>query len=121
LNDAGSAARLPMCEIELALHGVVQAFALADEFSDTEDGGERIIQLMRDSGKHLAHRGQLFRLDQLFFETLQIRNITPGEHNSFDLVALVIQRAEVEQDTAPVALLVTDANFHRGKTLLTAN
>src|SRR5215470_18105525 len=112
LDDAGSAASLTVGEVELTLHGFVEAFALADQFRNAKNGGEGIIELMRDAGKHLAHGCKFFRLDQLLLETLQVGNVAAREDNSFDFVPFVEQGAEIEKNTAPIAILMAHANFH---------
>src|SRR5215472_2739837 len=85
LDDACGAAGLAMGEIELALEGLIGRRALAQEFGDPQDGRERVIQLVCDAREHLAHGGKLFRLNELFFEALDVRDVAAGEDYAFDV------------------------------------
>ena len=114
LHDARGAAGLAMREIELAGEGFVIASlagALAKQFGDAENGGERIIQFVGDAGEHLAHGGEFFRLNKLFFEALEVGDVAAGEHHAFDVAGFVGERAEVEKNAAPVALFTADTHF----------
>ena len=74
-----------MGEIELALEGFVRRRALAQEFRDPQDGRERVIQFVGDTREHLAHGGKLLRLNELFFEALDVRDVAAGEDCAFDV------------------------------------
>ena len=39
---------------------------------------------MGDAGEHLAHGGEFFRLDQLFFEALHFRDVAARDDHTFD-------------------------------------
>src|SRR5579859_558568 len=69
---------------------------------------------MRYAREHLAHGGKLFRLDELFFEPFEFRNITAGKDDAFNFSGFVGERAEIETDATPFARLVANANFERG-------
>ncbi len=45
------------------------------------EGGE---QLVRDTGEHLTHGGELFRLDELFLEPLKFGYVAAGKNYAFD-------------------------------------
>ena len=50
LHDAGGAAGLTVSHFELALGALVDALAIAQQFANAENGGERIIQLVSNTG-----------------------------------------------------------------------
>src|SRR5947207_13678787 len=85
LDDTRRAAGLPVRKFQLAFGGVVLSLALAKKFGNTKDGRQRIVQLMGDAGEHLPHCGKFFRLDKLLLQTLEIRNIAPGENHALDI------------------------------------
>src|SRR5882672_2872173 len=89
LDDARGAAGLAVCELKLALGGVVGSFTFAEKFGDTQDGCQRIVQLMSDAGEHLSHRSKLLRLDELFLQTLEIGNIAAGENHALDAALFI--------------------------------
>ena len=41
----------------------LQPFALAQQFSDAQNRGQRIVQLVRDARQHLPHGRQFLRLN----------------------------------------------------------
>src|SRR5258708_39848684 len=82
LDDAGRAARLAMCEVLLTVHRFVQAFALSDQFGDTEYGRQRLVQFVRDAAKHMADGGRLLRLNWIYLQPLQVRDVAAGEHDT---------------------------------------
>ena len=51
----------------------IDAGTIAQKFAGAENGGERIVQFVGDTGEHLAHGGELFRLNELLFEALDLR------------------------------------------------
>ena len=110
-----------MREIELALEGFVRADAFAEEFCDAEDGGEWIVQFVGDAGEHLAHGGELFGLDELLLEALEVGDVAAGEDHAFDVAGFTGERAEIEKNAAPIALFMTNANFERGEHLPSGN
>ena len=63
LYDPRSASRLPVRQVQLALHGIVEPFALAHQFRDAQNRRQRIIQFVSHSGEHLSHCRQLFGLN----------------------------------------------------------
>src|SRR5438309_6539360 len=75
LDDTSRAAGLTVRKFQLAFGGVVLSLALAKKLGDAKDGGQGIVQLVGDPGEHLPHCGKFFRLDKLFLQTLEIRNI----------------------------------------------
>src|ERR1700722_954832 len=117
LHDARRAAGLAMRQIELALGGIVEAFALAQEFRYSQNGGEGIVQLVRDASKHLPHGREFLSLDELLFQALEIGYVTAGNDYAIDLASFVAQRAEMAADAAPLAKFVADANFQRSEGL----
>ena len=106
-----------MRQVQLALHRIVQAFALAHQFRYAENRRQGVVQFVRDAGKHLANRGKFFGLDKLFAQPLQFGDVAPGKNHAFDLSAFIEQRAEVEEDAAPFAELVPHANFQGAEIL----
>jgi len=52
LDDARGATGLAMCEVELALGALFDAFFFAQKFGNAENGGKRIVQFM--SGRQPA-------------------------------------------------------------------
>src|SRR5450631_4728948 len=106
-----------MGEVELALGGIVEAFAFAEEFGDAEDGGERIVEFVGDAGEHLSHGGEFLGLDELLFQALEVGYVAAGDDDAVDLAGFVAERAEMAADAAPLALLVADANLEGGEGL----
>src|SRR5438477_1064866 len=121
LHDAGGAASLTVREVQLALHGIVKAFALADQFGNAQNRGQRIIQFVRDSSQHLAHGGKFFGLDELFFEAFEVGNVAARKNDTFNFVVFIKQRTEVEENAAPFGLFIANAQFQGCKTLPTTN
>ena len=117
LNDARGAAGLATRDFKLALGGFGIGGAFAEQFRDAENGGERIVEFVGDPGEHLAHGGQFFGLDELLFEALEFGDVAARHDNAFDFAGFISERAEIKADAAPVAELVADANFERGKIL----
>ena len=62
LNNLRGTARLTMGQFELPAAGVVGS-RVPEQFGHTEDGGERVIQLVGDSGDHLTHGREALGLD----------------------------------------------------------
>src|SRR5437660_11321174 len=85
LDDTRRAAGLTVRKFQLAFGGVVLSLALAKKLGDANDGGQGIVQLVGDAGEHLPHCGEFFRLDKLLLQTLEIRNIAPGENYALDV------------------------------------
>src|SRR5579863_1087673 len=100
-----------MGQIELTLDGLFEAFPVAEELGDAENGSERIVQLMGDAGEHLAHGSQLFRLNQLLFQTLEVGDVAAGKNNTVNLACFIKERAEIEANAAPLGMLIADAHF----------
>jgi hypothetical protein len=117
LDDARGAACLTMRQFELAFGGFVLRWTISKQFRDAENSGERVVELVRNTGEHLAHGGELFRLDELFLEPLEIGDIAPRKDHAFDFSGFIRERAEIEADTAPLTQLVTYADFERGESL----
>src|SRR5208337_1299069 len=115
LHDAGGAAGLTMSHFELAFGAIVDALAIAKQFANAENCGERIIELVSDTGEHLAHGGEFFRLDELLFEALEFGNVATGDDHAFDLAVLIEERAEVAAKAAPRALFVAYLDFDGSK------
>ena len=63
-HNMRGASGLAVGEIELAARILVFGL-IADHFRDAQDGRQRVVQLVRDSGNHLAHGSEPFGLDQL--------------------------------------------------------
>ena len=87
------------------LVALVDALAIAQQFADAENGGEGIVELVSDAGEHLAHGGELFRLDELLFEALEFGDVAAGNDHAFDLAVFIEERAEIAAKAAPFALL----------------
>src|SRR5438105_14117346 len=107
-----------MRQIELAAEGFVSRSALAKEFGNAEDGSERIVQLVSDASKHLAHGGEFFRLDELLFEALDVGAVAASKDHAFDVTPFIVERNEGETNAAPVALLAEDTELHRSNGML---
>ena len=104
-----------MSHFELALGALVDALAIAQQFANAENGGERIIQLVSNTGEHLTHGGELFSLDELLFEALKLSNVAAGDDHAFDLAVFIEERAEVAAKAAPLALFVAYLDLDGGK------
>ena len=115
LDDAGGAAGLAMGHFQLAARVFVNALAIAEEFAGAENGGEGIVEFVGDAGEHLAHGGELFGLNELAFEALDLSDVAAGNDRAFDNALCVEERAEIAFEAAPFALLVADANFDGAK------
>ncbi len=76
---------------------------------------------MRHAGEHLAHGGELLRLDKLLFQTLEFRDVAGGDHDAIDFAGFVEKRAEVAAQPAPLPLLAAHPDFQRGKRLPAAH
>src|SRR5882724_11186266 len=121
LYDPRSASRLPVRQVQLALHGIVEPFALAHQFRDAQNRRQRIIQFMSHAGEHLSHCCELFGLNQLFFEALQICHVSPRKNHAIDLSFFVEEWTEVEKDFTPLAQLVPHSHFEGCKILSAAD
>src|SRR5260370_7716653 len=73
-----------MRELQLALGIFLNRLRIPEELGDTENSGERIIQLVGDTREHLAHGRAFFRLNELLLKPLQLRNIPPGTDHPVD-------------------------------------
>jgi len=100
-----------MGHVELTLGAFVDAGTIAEKFADAKNGGERIIEFVSDTGKHLAHGGKFLGLDKLLFEALHFSNIAAGNDDTFDFPSFVDERAEVAAETADATFLVVNTNF----------
>src|SRR6202035_5108961 len=67
--------------------------------------------------EHLAYGGELFCLDELFFQALEFGDIAAGKDHAFDFSSFVGEGAEIETDAAPLSRLVAHANFQRSEGL----
>ena len=76
---------------------------------------------MSHAGEHLSHCCELFGLNQLFFEALQICHVSSRKNHTIDLSFFVEERTEVEKDFPPLAQLVPHAHFQRRKILSAAD
>ncbi len=76
---------------------------------------------MGDAGEHLSHGREFLGLDELFLEPLEIGNVAAREDHAFDIALFIGERTEVETNAAPLAELVADTNFQRGKDLPAGN
>src|SRR5579883_154194 len=98
LNNARGAASLAMREFKLAAHGFVLDLLVAQDFGNAKNGSQGIVQLVSDSGEHLAHGGELFGLNELLFTAFDFRNIAARNHDAFDFPLLIEKRAEMATD-----------------------
>src|SRR5271157_2879298 len=115
LHDAGGAACLTVSHFELALGAIVDALAIAKQFANAENGGERIVQFVSDAGEHLAHGGEFFSLDELLFEALELGNVAARDDHALDLAVFIEERAEVAAKAAPLALFVAHLDLDGSK------
>src|SRR5208282_1471562 len=115
LHDAGGAAGLTVGHFELALGAIVDALAIAKQFANAEDGSERIIKLVGDTGEHLPHGGEFFSLDELLFEAFELGNVAARDDHAFDLAMFIEERTEVAAKAAPLALFVAYLDFDGSK------
>src|SRR5208282_5860148 len=115
LHDARGAAGLTVSHFELALGAIVDALAIAEQFADAENGGERIVQFVSDAGEHLAHGGEFFSLDELLFEALELGNVAARDDHALDLAVFIEERAEVAAKAAPLALFVAHLDLDGSK------
>ena len=87
-NPRGTAS-LAVREFQLTPGGFIGSWTLAEKLGNAEDGGQRIIQLMGYTRKHLSHRGKFLSLDELFLQTLEIGNVAAGENHAFNIAFFI--------------------------------
>src|SRR5207247_9955424 len=58
------------------------------------------------------------RLNELFFQALQIGYVAAGENHTLDIPLFIGQGTEIKTNPPPISRLVAQANFQRGKVLL---
>src|SRR5438094_4611174 len=117
LYDPRSASRLPVRQVQLALHGIVEPFALAHQFRDAQNRRQRIIQFMSHAGEHLSHCCELFGLNQLFLEALQICHVLSRKNHTIDLSFFLYARTELEKNFSLLAPRVMYAHLQWGNVL----
>ena len=72
---------------------------------------------MGDAGEHLAHGGELLRLNELLFETLERGDVAAGGDHALDFSFFTVEGAQVDADHAPLAIAVADAGLEGGEVL----
>src|SRR5208283_5070333 len=68
-----------------------------------------------DASEHLAHGGEFFSLDELFFKALELGNVAARDDHTLDLAVFIEERAEVAAQAAPLALFVAFLDFDGSK------
>ncbi len=106
-----------MGELQLPFGCVISAFAIAKKLGDAENCRKRVVQLMGYAREHLAHGGKLLGLDELFFQSFEIGNVTAGENHALDIPVFIGQRTEIETNPSPISQFVAYANFQRSEVL----
>src|SRR6266852_4025873 len=78
---------------------------LAEHVADGKDGGERVIELVGHTGDHLPHGGELFRLQDLLFEAVELGDVTGGSDDAGDAALRVFDGAGHGAEQTPGAIL----------------
>ena len=84
---------------------------VAQQFRDAQNGGQRIVQFVRDAGNHLAHGREALGLDELLLEPLLLGNVARRGDDAGDAPRLVMQRPRGGAEHPPRAVLVLRAVF----------
>ena len=100
------AARLAVRQIELAAGSFVGGL-IAHQFRNAQDGGQGIVELVRDSRNHLSHGGQPLGLNHLLLEPLLIGNIARRSDDARDATRFILQgsRGGAKQVPGPILML----------------
>ena len=110
LHNLSGAAGLAMSEFELPAGDIVGS-GIPEQFGDAQHRGERVIQLVGDSGDHLAHGGKSLGLDQLLLDALGLGDIAGGRDDALDLSGCPVERAGGSAEQAHFAVLALDKVF----------
>src|SRR5580692_3116496 len=100
-----------MGHVELTLGAFVDAGTIAEQFADAKNGGKRIVEFVSHAGKHLAHGGKFFGLDELLLETLHFSDIAAGNDDTFNFAGFIDERAEMATEASDATFLVVNTNF----------
>ena len=103
LNNPNCAASLLLQRLQLFSGGVRQRRIL-QQLAHPKYAGERIVQFVRESADHLAHRGQAFALDDLFFELFLNCNVTYRYDHAAHFAFSIEQRAGRGTHGSPTAV-----------------
>ena len=80
--------------------GIAVAHAALQQLDISRDGGQQIVEVMRDAGGQLTERLHLLGLTQLRFGGLALRHCFPRLRDGFALAPGVAQRDQAQQDEA---------------------
>ena len=87
-HDPGGTLRLTEDDVDASPGRLVEV-PLGQTLGPAEDGGERVVQFVRDTGDGLAESGHLFRLQQLLIEVaglvVQPTALADVAHEDFDV------------------------------------
>jgi len=114
LHDLCGPARLLVQHPELFRASFV-SLAVFQQFAHAEYCGERIVQFVGKSSKHLAHRGEALALDDLFFELLLNRDVADGDDYAAQVVFSIEKLAGRGAHRAPGSVAVSGPVFRRAE------
>ena len=82
-------------DLELAARGLRHPRLLHQQIGEAQDGGQRIVDLVGNSGNQLADRSHLFRLHQLRLQQQFIGDIAHHHDDRVDVAQMVTHGAQV--------------------------
>ena len=105
MNNPGGASGLLQDDFHLAAGGVVRS-AFAQEVTDAEDGGQRIVQFVSGSRHHLTHGCEFFFLSGLQLCLLRFGYVASRRHDPADFSIGIKERARARAQNPPTAVSV---------------
>ena len=95
-HQAGRAIGAALDVHDVAIGGIGRPVRLQQQIGEADDGGQHVVEIVRDAAGELAHRLHLVALRELELQRLLLGGIDGIEHGAFARARVRAERADVD-------------------------